>query len=78
MFDLPSPKDLALAIARTSYSVPEKKNILAKLPDMSKDDIINLYKALLDLHKAEEAYIHEVDKIDLKYSIEFEKAVREK
>ncbi len=78
LFDLPSPKDLAVAIARTSYSVPEKKNILGKLPFMAKDDIIKLYEALIKLHKAEEAYIQAVDKIDLKYAIEFERAARGK
>ena len=78
MYDLPDPKDLAIAIAQTSYTLTEKKEILQKLPFMAKDDIIALYKALLDLHKAEEAYLRKVDQIDLKYTVEFGEAIKQK
>jgi hypothetical protein len=74
-FDLPSPRDLAIAIAQTSYTEIEKRNILQKLPSMSKDDIIALYDALLDLHKAEVRYLKKIEQIDLKYALEFQKAI---
>jgi len=70
----PTPTEIAQAIAKTMYPEVEKKLILLRLKNMSKNQISRLYQALLDLHKAEDTFVSTVNKIDLKYELKFQEA----
>lgn len=66
-----SPEDLAHAIAETSLSDSEKLHILNKLKTMSGRRLEALYEALIELRKAGENFINDVQRTDLKYRMMF-------
>jgi hypothetical protein len=64
---LPSPQSLAQAIARTSFSLEEKQQMIAALPKLTERQITELYELLLALYDEETKLIKSVKLIDLKY-----------
>ncbi|GEM_PF-5477505 len=64
---LPSPQALALAIAQTSFTLEEKRELVASLPKMTESQIAELYDLLLALYAQENKYINDIKLLDLKY-----------
>lgn len=75
---LPSPRDLAMAIAQTSFSDEEKRDMLKALPKMKEQEIIDLYELLLKVSEEEKRFIQQVDLIDLKYQVQLQEALKAK
>jgi len=69
----PDPKNLATALAKASFSKAQKRRILKSIKYLNQAKIKKLYDLLLELNKAEEEYANTVERIDLKYKMEFEK-----
>lgn len=72
----PSPRLLAIAIAQTSFSDEEKREILRALPKMSEPEIIELYDLLLKVHEEEQRFLQQVNLIDLKYQIQIKEKLQ--
>lgn len=75
--NLPGPKELAMAIAQTSLSEEEKREILDNIPYMSDEKILELYESLLNLKDEEEKYISKVQRVDIKYQQKLEILIEE-
>lgn len=69
---IPSPQQLAKAIANTSLSLDDKKTIVASIRFLSPKKIALLYQRLLELQKEEQRFINEVNRIDLRYKMKLE------
>ena len=74
MTQLPSPQNLAKAIAQSSFSEVDKKLMLLKIRTMNKDQIIAFYEALINLNNQEEVFINAVQILDLEYQMKFQEA----
>lgn len=75
---LPSPQNLAIAIAQTSLDQDQKEQILENLPTLTESEIIDLYQALIALHESEIKFLKDVKLIDLKYQVKLENALQKK
>ncbi len=64
---LPSPQALAIAIAQTSFTLQEKRDMVASLPKFTEAQIIELYDLLVLLYNQETKLINDVKLLDLKY-----------
>lgn len=69
---LPSPTQLAKAIANTSFSLEEKNTIIQGLRFLNAEKIKILYEMLTKLQEEETRFVNEVNRIDLKYKIRLE------
>lgn len=74
---LPSPTSLASAIARTSFTLEEKRHIIASLPKLTEQQIVELYELLLTLIEEEGKLIKAVKLVDLKYQTKVQMLVDE-
>jgi hypothetical protein len=72
MTSLPSPQNLAKAIANTSFTLEEKNTIIQGLRFLNAEKIKILYELLTNLQEEETRIINEVNRIDLKYKIRLE------
>lgn len=71
----PTPAELAQAIVESSLEDSKKKRALMAVQYMNHEQISQLYAKLQELSELDRDFIAEVEKNDLKYRIEFEKAV---
>jgi hypothetical protein len=71
----PTPTELASAIVESSLDEARKKRALNAVQLMNRVQVAQLYEQLMELAELDREFIAEVQKNDLKYRIEFEKAV---
>ncbi len=69
---LPTPAQLAKAIANTSFSLEEKNTIIQGVKFLNVEKIKILYEMLTKLQEEETRFVNEVNRIDLKYKIRLE------
>lgn len=74
MQHLPSPNNLAKAIANTSFSDIDKRLMLLKIRTLNKEEIITFYEALINLNMIEEKFASAVKSLDAKYQMKFHEA----
>ncbi len=73
--NLPSEKELAIAILETPLSKVQREKILKNLRYMSEAKIAELYKYLLDLKLLEAEVRQQAEAIDSRYRLKFESEI---
>ena len=71
----PSPTELADVIVNSSLSDEKKNRTLQAVQHMNHGQVADLYTKLLELAELDRDFVAQVAQNDLKYKIEFEKAV---
>ena len=73
----PTPKQLAEALAQTSLSEEQKKEVRESIPYLNKQKVEDLYEKLLSLKKVEQSFVRDSKRIDLKYKMKLEEAMKQ-
>lgn len=73
---IPSPGELSSALAYSGLQKKEKEKILSNLKYLNKFKLAKLYEYLLEVRDLVEVTSRQIEKIDLKYKIEFENSMQ--
>ena len=66
-----SPYELAHVIAECSLTLDQKLRLLAKIEELTAEKLQVLYESLINLKKAEQEFINDNQRTDLKFKIMF-------
>jgi hypothetical protein len=74
---IPTPGELSSALAYSGLNSNEKEKILRHLKYLNRFKLAKLYEYLLEIRDMAEITSRQIEKIDLKYKIEFENSMQQ-